>query len=173
MGDDMPDAAPVSRRRAKPGKYLTFKLSEEIYGLEILKVQEIIGMMAVTRVPRTPLFIRGVINLRGRVIPVLDMRAKFDLAAKPDTDRTCIIVVQLNSSKSQLKMGVIVDEVNEVCDIPEDHIESTPELGSGIDTEFIMGMGKLAKKVVMLLDIDRVLAVSEISVVEEVAKTTI
>lgn len=152
-------------------KYLTFKLSNETYGLEILKVQEIIGMMKVTGVPRTPEYIRGVINLRGKVIPVVDLRIKFHMDAGEDTEKTCIIVVQVQSESGMVTMGGIVDEVSEVLNIGFDQIEPTPPLGAGIDTEFILGMGKVEQKVVMILDVDKVLTSGELDEVEKVTET--
>lgn len=157
------------------GKYLTFKLVQEEYGLQILKVQEIIGMMDVTKVPKTPDFVRGVINLRGRVIPVADLRRKFSFDHQEDTEKTCIIVVQVCSSqdsKETTTMGILVDEVSEVLDIVSEQIEKTPSLGSGIDTDFILGMGKVEDKVVMLLDIDKVLTGMEVKVMENVGQTS-
>ena len=149
------------------GKYLTFKLAEEEYGLEILKVQEIIRMQTVTRVPRTPEYVRGVINLRGKVIPVIDLRSKFSMPLQEDTDKTCIIVVQVNRGDHHLVMGVIIDEVREVLDISADSIEDTPSFGASINTEFILGIGKVGDTVKMLLDIDKVLTASE---VEQISK---
>lgn len=150
---------------AVAGKYLTFVLGDETYGLEILKVQEIIGMMNVTHVPRTPAFVRGVINLRGKVIPVIDLRLKFDMEGREDTDRTCIIVVQVVRDSQTVTMGIIVDEVSEVLDIADGQIEAPPALGTAVETQFILGMGKIGQKVVMLLDIDRVLTLTELSAV--------
>lgn len=150
---------------AVAGKYLTFVLGDETYGLEILKVQEIIGMMNVTHVPRTPAFVRGVINLRGKVIPVIDLRLKFDMEGREDTDRTCIIVVQVVRDSQTVTMGIIVDEVSEVLDIADGQIEVPPALGTAVETQFILGMGKIGQKVVMLLDIDRVLTLTELSAV--------
>ncbi len=151
-----------SDNRTKAGKYLTFRLAAEEYGLEILKVQEIIQMQAITRIPRTPEFVRGVINLRGKVIPVVDLRRKFDLDHLEDTERTCIIVVQIRANDHLMIMGVIIDEVREVLDIPEASIEDAPAFGSSIDTEFILGMGKIGATVKILLDIDKVLSIQEI-----------
>ena len=153
---------------SRAGKYLTFELGGEVYGLEILKVQEIIGMMKVTRVPKTPGFVRGVINLRGKVIPVVDLRLKFGLEAKEDTDRSCIIVVQIQHKDAKVTMGSIVDEVSEVMDISADQIEPAPEFGASVETEFILGMGKVNQKVVMLLDVDKVLSTGEIGILENV-----
>lgn len=145
------------------GKYLTFRLGAEEYGFEILKVQEIIKMMDVTRVPRTPVFVRGVINLRGKVIPVIDLRLKFEMDAKESTDKTCVIVVVVKSDTGSITMGTIVDEVSEVLDVTHDQIEPAPEFGASVQTDFILGMGKIAKKVVMLLDIDKVLSSKELA----------
>jgi purine-binding chemotaxis protein CheW len=155
---------------SRANKYLTFQLGGESYGLEILKVQEIIGIMTVTRVPRTPGFMRGVINLRGKVIPVIDLRLKFSMASREDTDRTCIIVVRVVDDAREVTMGVIVDEVSEVQTIDESQIEPPPSFGTTMDTEFILGMGKAGDKVVILLDVDRVLSGGEIARVSEVTQ---
>jgi len=153
----------VGTARARAGKYLTFKLGSEEFGLEILKVQEIIQMQSITRVPRTPEFVRGVINLRGKVIPVVDLRLKFGMESTDDTERTCIVVVQIRNATSVVVMGTIIDEVREVLDIPEASIEDTPSFGTSIDTEFILGMGKIGQNVKILLDIDKVLSAQEIT----------
>ena len=156
---------------ANPGKYLSFVLGREEYGLEILKVQEIIGIMDVTRVPRTPPYVRGVINLRGRVIPVVDLRGKFQMAGIDDTEKTCVIVVQISQGDLTVTMGVIVDEVSEVLSFTQEQIEPAPSFGGGMDEmEFITGMGKLGKKVVILLDVDRVLKGEELEAVVLAAK---
>ena len=143
---------------ARPGKYLSFVLGGEEYGVEILKVQEINGLTETTRVPRTPDIVRGVINLRGKVIPVIDLRAKFRMEAVPDTEKTCNIVVQLERDGELVTMGVIVDDVSEVLNITEDQIAPPPSFGRGVDTDFIIGMGKFEKSVVILLDIEKVLS---------------
>lgn len=144
------------------GKYLTFRLGDEEYGLEILKVQEIIQLQSITRIPRTPSCVRGVINLRGKVIPVVDLRDKFQLGATEDTERTCIIVVQIRSGESVLVIGILIDEVREVLDIRAESIEEAPDFGSSVDTEFILGMGKVNGAVKILLDIDRVLTTDDL-----------
>lgn len=154
---------------AKTNKHLTFTLDGEQYGLDILKVQEIIGIMPITRVPRTPEFVRGVINLRGKVIPVVDLRTKFGMGAALDTDRTCIVVVQVSGKNGYTVMGTVVDEVSEVIDIAEDEIEETPEFGADIDTDFVLGIGKVADRVVMVLDIDKVLSARELNAIKRVA----
>lgn len=144
------------------GKYMTFKLSNEEYGVEILKVRELIGLMEITRVPNAPSFIRGVINLRGRVIPVVDLRLKFGMSQIEATDLTVIIVVQFESETGSQTMGILVDEVLEVLNIESDQIEPPPQYGSSaFDTEFILGVGKAEKRVIFLLDIDKVLTVRE------------
>ena len=144
---------------AKAGKYLTFQLGAEEYGLEILKVKEIIGLMEITAVPRTPHYVRGVINLRGKVIPVIELRSKFDMETTEDTDQTCIIVVEVASDNGAIQTGVVVDAVSEVLDITEDQIENAPSFGTGVDTEFILGIGKIREEVKILLDIDKVIDV--------------
>jgi purine-binding chemotaxis protein CheW len=160
--------AAVASVAAKAGKYLTFKLAAEEHGLEILKVQEIIGMMKITRVPQMPAFIRGVINLRGRVIPVVDLRLKFGLPSQADTERTCIIVVQIAQGDRRVTTGILVDDVSEVLNIAAEQIEPAPSFGASVATDFILGMGKVAQKVVMLLDIDRIMATEQITVLESV-----
>jgi purine-binding chemotaxis protein CheW len=156
---------------AKAGKYLTFQLGKEVYGIEILKVQEIIGMMPVTRVPRTPDFVRGVINLRGKVIPVVELRRKFGMEGREDTERTCIVVVQVSWAAGTVIMGLLVDEVSEVLNVAGEQIEAPPSFGASVDTDFILGMGKVGAKVVMLLDVDRVLANDEMAMVDSANKT--
>ncbi len=124
------------------GKYMTFKLSREEYGVEILKVRELIGLMDITRVPGTPAFVRGVINLRGRVIPVVDLRTKFGMAPTEPTDQTVIIVVQFAAASGDLTIGILVDEVLEVLDVAGDQIEPPPSLGSGtFDPGYLLGVG--------------------------------
>jgi purine-binding chemotaxis protein CheW len=151
---------PHSGERA--GKYLTFRLAAEEYGLELLKVREIIGLMQITQVPRTPDFIRGVINLRGKVIPVLELRIKFGMEAVRDTEETCIIVVDVTAQDdSSMLMGLLVDSVSEVLDIREEEIQDPPAFGGGVDVDFILGIGKVKGGVKILLDIDRVINSSE------------
>ncbi len=144
------------------GKYLTFRLAAEEYGLEILKVQEIIKMQDITKIPRAPGFVRGVINLRGKVIPVVDLRLKFDMQTLETTVKTCIIVVQVKKATFTVTMGIIVDEVNEVLDVNGEQIEPAPEFSAVVETSFILGIGKVGKKVVILLDVNKVLAAGEI-----------
>jgi purine-binding chemotaxis protein CheW len=145
------------------GLYLTFQLGREVYGLQILKVQEIIGLMAITHVPRMPGFVRGVINLRGKVIPVVDLRLKFGMETQKDTDRTCVVVVQISQNGLIVTMGLIVDEVSEVLSVASSQIEPPPSFGTDVDTRFILGMGKVGDRVIMLLDVDRILNREEIA----------
>lgn len=148
------------------GKYLTFNLGSEGYGLEILKVQEIIGMQTITKMPRTPAYVKGVINLRGKVIPVIDLRLKFGMEEKEITRGTCIIMVQAERGDASMIIGIMVDEVSEVLDIAQEQIESAPSLGTQADMQFILGMAKTENAVKILLDIDRVLSAEEMSVLQ-------
>ncbi len=146
----------------KTGKYLTFTLAEEEYGIGILKVKEIIGMMPITSVPRTPKFVKGVINLRGKVIPVMDLRLKFGMPAISYTDRTCIIVVEIDTDEMTIQIGIVVDSVSEVLNIREEEMEHAPSFGTQVDTAYILGMAKIDSGVKILLDIDQVLSAKEI-----------
>jgi len=148
------------------GKYLTFILAKEEYGVAILKVREIMGLMDITKVPQTPDFVEGVINLRGKVIPVIDLRSKFGLPRTEYNEQTCTIVVDVG-----MMVGIIVDTVNEVNDISGDSIEPAPRLGGTVDTSFILGMGKVKEEVKILLDIDRVLTDEEMVQVQQVAES--
>ncbi|MBI5060036.1 purine-binding chemotaxis protein CheW [candidate division KSB1 bacterium] len=148
-----PSAAPDARG----GKYLTFVLATEEYGFEILKVREIIGLMDITRVPSMPAYVVGVINLRGKVIPVVDLRLKFGMDSTDHTPETCIIVVAV---QGQL-MGVVVDKVSEVLDIRAADIEDAPGVGAAVEIRFILGMAKAKGSVKILLDVDRVLSETE------------
>jgi purine-binding chemotaxis protein CheW len=154
--------------KARAGKYLTFGLGNESYGLEILKVREIIGLMDITAVPRTPAFVKGVINLRGKVIPVVDLRLKFDMTEARRTEETCIIVVQVGS----IEVGILVDKVSEVMNIDGKDIEDAPSFGTNVDTAFILGMGKAGGKVTILLDIGRVLLAEEAGILKEITSGT-
>jgi purine-binding chemotaxis protein CheW len=147
---------------AAPGKYLTFGLGDEVYGLEILKVQEIIGLMRVTRVPGLPDVIRGVVNLRGKVIPVVDLRRKFSMDAKADTERTCIVVVRVMREDQAVVVGLIVDDVREVLAIAQNQLEPVPRFSKDVNTAFLLGMAKIAQRVVMLLDVDQILSSMEL-----------
>lgn len=146
---------------ALAGKYMTFRLAREEYGLEILKVRELIGLMEITRVPKAPAHVRGVINLRGKVIPVVDLRLKFGMEPTDSTSQTVIIVVQLSAENGGLTMGILVDEVLEVRAITAEDIEPPPNLQGEVTSSFVRGVGKADKRVIFLLDIDRVLSQSE------------
>lgn len=156
---------PHQRMVSREGKYLTFSLAGEEYGIGIKKVREIIGMMTVTHIPQTPQYVKGVINLRGKVIPVVDLRLKFDMESMDYTDRTCIIVVEIAGAGKTIAMGIIVDSVSEVINIKGGDIDDTPGFGSQLDTEYILGMAKTAGSVKILLDIDRVFGEAEFSAV--------
>lgn len=155
--------------KVREGKYLTFTLAGEEYGIGILKVREIIGMMVITAVPRTPDYVKGVINLRGKVIPVIDLRLKFGLEAMEYTERTCIIVVEIAGAGRKIPMGIVVDSVSEVLNIKAGDIEDTPNFGSRLDTDYILGMAKAGGGVKILLDIDKVLNSEDITVLERAA----
>ena len=152
----------------KEGKYLTFALGAEEYGLEILKVREIMGYMEITTVPQTPAYVKGVINLRGQVIPVVDLRAKFGMETIEVTVETCIVVVEISQDNCNFSTGVVVDHVEEVLDIAGEDIEEAPQFGSDVNTDFILGMGKIGDSVKILLDIDMVLASTDFSSFTEV-----
>lgn len=156
---------------ALAGKYLTFKLSNEEYGLQIMKVQEIIGMLPVTQVPRVPDYVRGVINLRGRIIPTIELRRKFGLKVVEDTEKTCIIVVEVEGHQGTINMGIIVDEVAEVLDIAPGEIDHAPEFGTHIDTAFILGVGVIKSSVKILLDADKVLSYEEVKTLDKIASS--
>jgi purine-binding chemotaxis protein CheW len=146
-----------SHSRANSGKYLTFLLGRESYGVEVLKVREIIRLQAITNVPRMPDYVKGVINLRGKIIPVIDLRIKFSLEKAEATERTCIVVVHVSlASGGSLQMGLVVDEVDEVLNIMPGDLEETPDFGTKLDTEYILGMAKVKGTVKTLLDIDKV-----------------
>ena len=153
-------------RVARGGKYLTFALGKEEYGLEILKVREIIGYMDVTAVPRTPAYIKGVINLRGQVISVIDLRTKFRMEPAQRTEQTCIIVVDIRQDGRRLNTGIVVDRVSEVLNINSDHVEEPPTFGGSVDTTFILGMAKAGQSVKILLDIDKVLSRDDLSEID-------
>jgi purine-binding chemotaxis protein CheW len=153
----------------REGKYLTFSLAGEEYGIGILKVKEIIGMMPITTVPRTPSFVKGVINLRGKVIPVIDLRLKFGMEEIAYTERTCIIVVETRGEGGAMLIGIVVDSVSEVLNIKGNDIEETPTFGAKLDTDYILGMAKMNGGVKILLDIDKVLSKEEITLLDKAA----
>ena len=140
------------------GKYLTFYLGKEEYGLPILVVREIIGMLAITMVPGTESWLRGVINLRGKIIPVCDLRVKFGMSAVETGERSCIVVVQTHD----FEMGIVVDQVSEVVDLQEQSVDAAPNLGSQVRTDYLLGIGTTGGKVRLLLDIDKALSTSDV-----------
>ncbi len=153
----------------KEGKYLTFSLANEEFGIGILKIREIIGMMSITTVPQTPEFIKGVVNLRGKVIPVIDLRLRFGMETVEYNERTCIIVVEIESAKRKVTIGVVVDSVSEVLNIVAEDIEDTPSFGTKLNTNYILGMAKSEGAVKILLDIDKILTHEETATLETVA----
>lgn len=158
------DARNAGEGKDLGGKYLTFYLDGEEYGVQILKVREIIGIMEITQLPQMPHYIKGVINLRGKVIPVIDLRLKFGMSEAEYTDETCVIVVDIGT-----QVGIIVDTVQEVADIPDKDIEPPPALGSSVETTYLMGMGKVEGSVKILLDIDPILSGEDMESLSEAA----
>jgi chemotaxis signal transduction protein/CheY-specific phosphatase CheX len=148
----------VAQSDTRAGKYLTFQLSNEEFGIRVLKVREIMGLQEITAVPQTPVHVKGVINLRGKVVPVVDLRLKFGLAAADYTQRTCIIVTQVHGESGPVMMGIVVDGVSEVLNLTGAEIEDTPDFGEEISGSYLLGMAKVKGKVKILLDIDRVLS---------------
>jgi purine-binding chemotaxis protein CheW len=146
----------------RAGKYLTFVIGKEEFGVGVLKVREIMGIQDITAVPQTPPYLKGVINLRGKVIPVIDLRLKFGLPSIDYTQRTCIIVVQVKGDAASLLMGIIVDEVSEVITMTAGDIEDTPDFGASVATNYILGMAKIKDRVKILLDINEVLTSQEL-----------
>lgn len=153
----------------KEGKYLTFTLAEEEYGIGILKIKEIIGMMPITTVPQTPDFVKGVINLRGKVIPVMDLRLRFGMEEIDYNERTCIIVVEIEGNAGNVVIGIVVDSVSEVLNIKNEEIEETPTFGAKLNTDYILGMAKMEGGVKILLDIDCVLNANELAALKQTA----
>lgn len=149
------------------GKYLTFSLAGEEYGIGILKIKEIIGMMPITKVPQTPPFVKGVINLRGKVIPVIDLRLKFGMEPIEYADRTCIVVVETEGASGHILIGSVVDSVSEVLNIKSEDIEKAPTFGTKLNTESILGMAKMEGGVKILLNIDQVLDVETLARFQE------
>lgn len=154
----------------RTGKYLVFHLGREEFGVQVLKVKEIMGIQEITGVPQTAPFVKGVINLRGKVIPVIDLRRKFGLESVEYTQRTCIVVLQVTQEDTSMMMGVIVDGVSEVLTLQESEIEDSPDFGEDMRVPYILGMAKVKGKVKILLDIDRVLSTSEIHGLERLPR---
>jgi purine-binding chemotaxis protein CheW len=152
----------------KEGKYLTFSLAGEEYGIGILKVKEIIGMITIRAIPQTPPHVKGVINLRGKVIPVIDLRLKFGMPSMDYTERTCIIVIEVSQELGYILIGILVDSVSEVLNIKRADIEDTPNFGARLNTDFILGMAKAGESIKILLDIDRVMSAEEVAALEAI-----
>jgi purine-binding chemotaxis protein CheW len=151
----------TQKSKALAGKYLTFNLGREEYGVGILQVREIIGLMQITAVPHTPPYIKGVINLRGSVIPVLDLRVKFNMEPQEYTERTCIVVVEVRGESGVVLVGMIVDSVSEVLNISEAEIEPAPSFGGKeVDSENLLGMAKIKGKIKILLEVDKIIGLS-------------
>ena len=156
------ESALAAQVDARAGKYLTFQLANEEFGIRVLKVREIIGVQEITSVPQTPPHIKGVINLRGKVVPVIDLRLKFGMPSSEYTQRTCIIVTQVQGESGAILMGAVVDGVSEVVTLAGGEIEDTPDFGEDISSQYLLGMAKVKGKVKILLDIDKVLSGQEL-----------
>ena len=163
-----PREAVATKTDERAGKYLAFLLGREDFAIQVLKVREIMGIQDITAVPQTPANEKGVINLRGKVVPVVDLRLKFGLPEIEYTQRTCIIVVQVRIESVQMLMGIIVDGVSEVLNLAAGDIENTPDFGAGVVTPYLLGMAKSKGKVKILLDIDQVLSTQELAGLESV-----
>jgi purine-binding chemotaxis protein CheW len=144
-------------------QHLTFKLADEVFALDVAKVREILEITSITKVPRTPDYMRGVINLRGSVVPVIDVRLKFGMSATEHTVNTCIIVAEVNLDGETIVLGALADSVQEVVEMGPESIEPAPHIGARLNTEFIRGMGKIDNRFVMVLDIDRVFSSEELT----------
>jgi len=151
-------------------QYLTFELEDEVFALDISKVREVLDFTTVTKVPRTPEFMRGVINLRGNVVPVVDMRLKFGMSKTEKTVNTCIIIAEISIEGETAILGALADSVQEVIDLEPDQIEPAPRIGTRVRTDFIKGMGKRDNHFIMILDIDKVFSADELSIVQGAGK---
>lgn len=159
----------VSTAAAPAGQYLTFVLGGEVFALGILAIKEIIEYSDLTTVPMTPQYVRGVINLRGAVVPVLDLLVRFARQPSPVTKRTCIVIVEINAGGERHDIGLVVDAVNAVLDIPAGDIEPPPGFGATVRTEYIQGMAKVNNRFVILLDVDQALAAEELLAISQAA----
>nr|QIV52838.1 chemotaxis protein CheW [uncultured bacterium] len=169
MGKPADTVDPSEKNLGKmEGKYLTFALDQENYGIGIMKIKEIIGMMPITSVPQTPDFMKGVINLRGKVFPVIDLRLKFGMEAAEWTDRTCIIVVEVEVETGPDMIGIVVDSVSDVVSIKGEDVETNLTFGKDLDTNYIFGMAKTDGGVKILIDIDKVLSTNEVTMLKKI-----
>ena len=159
----------VGSATEREGKYLTFTLADEEYGIGILKIKEIIGMISITSVPQTPEYVKGVINLRGKVIPVIDFRLKFGMEAMEYNERTCIIVLEIGHKEMSVMIGIVVDSVSEVLNIKAEDIEDAPHFGTTLAMDYILGMAKSDGSVKILLDIDKILDTADMSQLAQAA----
>ena len=164
----------ITKRKTMTGsRYLSFVLNDEEYGIEILKIKEIMGMTEVTAIPQTPPFIKGVINLRGKIIPIIDLRIKFDMEAKAYTDRTCIVVVEIMYDGEVTLMGVVVDSIQEVINIPEEKISEVPYINAKIKSEYIKGIAEAGETIKIVLDITKVLTEEEFVMIRDLEKSRV
>jgi purine-binding chemotaxis protein CheW len=168
MGALVRNAAQTAVVQKEEAQYLTFLLGSEMFAIDILGIKEIIEYGSLTSVPMMPEFIRGVINLRGAVVPVVDLSARFGRAASAVTRRSCIVIIEAVNQEDAQDIGVLVDAVSEVLEIPAAEIEPAPSFGANIRADFISGMGKVKDKFVIILDADRVLSVSEMAMLSGV-----
>lgn len=168
--ENIVDQTEINPNEMKCFQFLTFSLAGDVYAIEILKIREIIDYGNLTPIPMTPTFIRGVINLRGSVVPVIDLAARFGGELTEVSKRTAIIIVELIDEGNLISVGIVVDTVNEVLDISVDEIEPAPEFGTRIRTDFVKGMGKVNDKFLILLEVDKVLAVEELSMIDGMSK---
>jgi purine-binding chemotaxis protein CheW len=160
----------AATRAGKAVRYLTFRLATEAYGIEILKVQEIVGLQPITFVPRTPDFIRGVINLRGKILPVVDLKRRFAMRTTRDTGRTCIVIMRVEDSDRRRTFGILVDDVPAVVAMNPDEIGPPPEFGANIDLSYLVGVSKNREQLIMLLDIDKILSAGEMDRIENTSE---
>jgi purine-binding chemotaxis protein CheW len=170
MAQTLERRAPAPPSDPRAGKYLTFTLGKEEFGIHVLRVKEIMGVQDITAVPGTPAHLKGVLNLRGKIIPVVDLRLKFDLPDAPFTQTTCIVVVQVNQSGEQAEqsmIGLIVDGVSEVVNLNGSEIDDAPDFGEGIETPFVLGIAKCKTGVKILLRIEDILTFTELRGIKE------
>ena len=159
----------ITKRKTLTGsRFLSFVLNDEEYCIEILKIKEIMGMTAITPIPQTPEFIKGVINLRGQIIPIIDLRLKFEMPFKDYADRTCIVVVELDYDGQMTLMGIVVDSIQEVINIPEERISEVPYINAKIKSEYIQGIAETGDKIKIILDIMKVLTQEEFVILKDI-----
>jgi purine-binding chemotaxis protein CheW len=157
---------------AEATQHLTFKLDEEVFAIDISKIREVLEFTSVTKVPQTPEFMCGVINLRGGVVPVVDLRRKFGMTQAEKTVNTCIVIVEVTLDEESTVLGALVDSVQEVFELEADQIEPAPKIGTRLKTEFIKGMGKRDDEFIIILDIDKVFSTEEIALVQDSGRLT-